>query len=78
LIQNLFWDLVASVTGQYAEAGVFSRGAHDATATFDIGNPNPKIEVAESIEAGLRRAVGPFRFELTGYYTNSTASFSAI
>jgi iron complex outermembrane receptor protein len=74
LIQNLFWDLVASVTAQYVErapkpAELFSRGAHDATSTFDIGNPNLKIEVAESIEAGLRRAVGPFRFELTGYYT---------
>jgi iron complex outermembrane receptor protein len=68
------WDLVGSVTAQYVErapkpAELFSRGAHDATSTFDIGNPNLKIEVAESIEAGIRRAVGPFRFELTAYYT---------
>jgi iron complex outermembrane receptor protein len=74
LIQNLFWDLVGSVTAQYVErapkpAELFSRGGHDATATFDIGNPNLKVEVAESIEAGIRRATGPFRFELTGYYT---------
>jgi iron complex outermembrane recepter protein len=74
LIQNLPWNLVASVTGQYVErapkpAELFSRGAHDATTTFDIGDPNLKIEVAKSVEAGLRRAVGPFRFELTGYYT---------
>ena len=74
LIQNLPWDLVASITGQYVErapkpAELFSRGGHDATATFDIGNPNLGIETAKSIEAGLRRATGPLRFELTGYYT---------
>jgi iron complex outermembrane receptor protein len=74
LIQNLPWNLVASITGQYVErapkpAELFSRGAHDATTTFDIGNPNLGIETAKSIEAGLRRATGPFRFELTGYYT---------
>lgn len=74
LIQNLPWDLSASITGQYTErapkpAELFSRGGHDATVTFDIGNPNLGIETAKSIEVGLRRATGPFRFELTGYYT---------
>ena len=74
MIQKLPWDLVASLTGQYVErapkpAELFSRGPHDATATFDIGNPNLKIEVAKSVEIGLRRAVGPVRFEVTAYYT---------
>jgi iron complex outermembrane receptor protein len=74
LIQNLPWNLVASLTGQYVErapkpAELFSRGVHDATITYDIGNPNLGIETAKSIEAGLRRATGPLRFELTGYYT---------
>ena len=74
LIQNLPWDLAASATAQYVErapkpAELFSRGAHDATATFDIGNPNLKTEVAKSVEVGLRRAKGPFRFEATAYYT---------
>jgi iron complex outermembrane recepter protein len=74
LIQNLPWDLVASVTGQRVErapkpAELFSRGAHDATATFDIGNPNLTIETASSVEVGLRRATGPLRFEATAYYT---------
>ncbi len=74
LIQDLPWGLVASITGQYVErapkpAELFSRGAHEATATFDIGNPNLGIETAKSIEVGLRRATGPLRFELTGYYT---------
>jgi iron complex outermembrane receptor protein len=74
LIQNLPWDLVASVTAQRVErapkpAELFSRGPHDATATFDIGNPALTIEVANSVEVGLRRATGPLRFEATAYYT---------
>jgi iron complex outermembrane receptor protein len=74
LIQNLPYDLVGSITAQYVErapkpAELFSRGAHDATATFDIGNPNLTIETAKSVEIGLRRATGPLRFEATAYYT---------
>jgi iron complex outermembrane recepter protein len=74
LIQNLGWDLVGSITAQYVErapkpAELFSGGAHDATATFDKGNPNLKIEAAQSVEVGVRRATGPFRFEATAYYT---------
>src|SRR6266404_129552 len=74
VIQNLPYDLVGSVTAQYVErapkpAELFSRGAHDATATFDIGNPNLTIETAKSVEIGLRRATGPLRFEATAYYT---------
>jgi iron complex outermembrane receptor protein len=74
LLQNLPYDLVGSVTAQYVQrvpkpAELFSRGPHDATGTFDIGNPNLTIETAKSIEAGLRKATGPFRFEATAYYT---------
>jgi iron complex outermembrane receptor protein len=74
VIQNLPFDLVGSITAQYVErapkpAELFSGGGHDATATFDKGNPQLKIEAAESLEVGLRRATGPFRFEATAYYT---------
>jgi iron complex outermembrane receptor protein len=74
VIQNLPYDLVGSITAQYVErapkpAELFSRGAHDATGTFDIGNPNLAIETARSVEIGLRKASGPFRFEATAYYT---------
>jgi iron complex outermembrane recepter protein len=74
LIQNLPYDLVGSITAQYVQrapkpAELFSRGAHDATATFDIGDPNLTIETAKSVEIGLRRATGPLRFEATAYYT---------
>ena len=52
LIQNLPWDLVGSITAQYVErapkpAELFSGGGHDATVTFDKGNPNLKIEAAQ-------------------------------
>lgn len=74
LLQNLPGDLVGSITAQYVErapkpAELFSRGAHDATGTFDIGNPNLTLETAKSVEIGLRKATGPFRFEATAYYT---------
>src|SRR3981189_96120 len=74
LIQNLPYDLVGSITAQYVQrapkpAELFSRGPHDATATFDIGNPNLTIETAKSVEIGLRRATGPLAFEATAYYT---------
>src|SRR5207253_2147033 len=74
LLQNLPGDLVGSVTAQYVErapkpAELFSRGPHDATGTFDIGDPNLAIETAKTVEVGLRRATGPLRFEATAYYT---------
>ena len=74
LIQDLPLDLVGSITAQYVErapkpAELFSGGGHDATVTFDKGNPNLDIEAAQSLEVGLRRAKGPFRFEATVYVT---------
>ncbi|MBR0852244.1 TonB-dependent receptor [Bradyrhizobium diazoefficiens] len=75
LLQDLPGGMVGSITAQYVErapkpAELFSRGAHDATATFDIGNPNLTIETAKSVELGLRKANGPFRFEATAYVTH--------
>lgn len=74
LIQDLPLDLVGSITAQYVErapkpAELFSGGGHDATVTFDKGNPNLGIEAAQSLEVSLRRAKGPFRFEATAYIT---------
>ena len=73
-LQDLPGDLVASATAQYVERAprapeLLSRGVHDATGTFDIGDPNLQTEVAKSVEIGLRRNKGPWRFELTGFYT---------
>jgi iron complex outermembrane receptor protein len=76
-LKDLPFGVVASLTAQYVERAprtpeLYSRGPHEATATFEIGNPNLTIEAAKSIEVGLRRAVGPLRFEATAYYTRFT------
>ncbi|MGD9656303.1 MAG: TonB-dependent receptor [Methylocystis sp.] len=73
-LQDLPQGVVASLTAQYVERAprapeLFSRGIHEATGTFDIGNPNLGIEAAKTIEIGLRRPIGPFRFEATAYLT---------
>lgn len=75
LLQDLPGGMVGSITAQYVErapkaAELFSRGGHDATATFDIGNPNLTIETAKSVEIGVRKSTGPLRFEATAYYTH--------
>lgn len=74
LLQDLPGNMVASLTAQYVERAphaveLLSRGIHEATGTFDVGNPNLSIEAAKSIELGLRRATGPFRFVATAFYT---------
>jgi len=67
-------NIVARMTGQYAErapdaAELFSKGPHEATSTFEIGNPNLRKEVAKSVEVGLKRSQGSFRFDTSAYYT---------
>jgi iron complex outermembrane receptor protein len=49
---------------------LFSRGPHDATATFDIGDPNLTVEKAQTIDLALRRASGPLRFAASVYATH--------
>lgn len=66
--------IVARLTGQYVErapdAGeLFSKGAHEATGTFEIGNPLLEKEKARTIEFGLKRAKGDLRFDATAFYT---------
>ena len=73
-LQELPYGFVASLNAQYVERApaapeLYSRGAHDATATFEIGDPNLKLERARTVELGIRRADGPFRLDATAYYT---------
>jgi iron complex outermembrane recepter protein len=66
--------MVASATVQRVQRApsaleLFSHGAHDASGTFDIGDPTLKIETANSAELGLRRWLGDFRFDGKVFYT---------
>jgi len=77
LLQDLPLGFVGSVTGSYVERAptgyeLFSQGPHDATATFEIGDPRLRLERARTVEASIRHAVGPLRFEATGFYTRYT------
>ncbi|AOO79692.1 TonB-dependent receptor [Bosea vaviloviae] len=74
LLQDLPFGITSSLTGSYTERApkaseLFSRGAHDAPGTFEIGDPNLKKETAKTVELGLRRTAGPWRFDASLYAT---------
>ncbi|MBB2961703.1 iron complex outermembrane receptor protein [Methylobacterium sp. R2-1] len=76
-LQELPYGFVASLNGSYVERAptgyeLFSQGPHDATATFEIGDPTLRLERARTVEISLRRAEGPLRLDATGYYTRYT------
>jgi iron complex outermembrane receptor protein len=73
-LYDLPLGVVARLTAQYVErapdAGeLFSKGLHEATGNFEIGNPDLKKEAARTVELGFRRAKGAFRFDASAYYT---------
>lgn len=73
-LQALPYGLIAFANAQYVEraprsAELFAKGAHDASATFEIGDPDLKKEAASSVEIGLRRPQGAWRFEVTAFHT---------
>lgn len=66
--------VVARLTGQYVErapdaAELFSKGVHEATGTFEIGNPLLHKEEASTVELGFKRAQGQFRFDVSVHYS---------
>jgi iron complex outermembrane receptor protein len=74
LLYDLPLGVVARLTGLYAERApeaqeLFSKGAHEATETFEIGNPDLTLEKSSTIEGGFRREKGALRFDATAYYT---------
>lgn len=81
ILQDLPNNFVASLNGLYSEraptaAELYSRGPHESTATFEIGDPNLKLERARTIELGLRRDVGAFRLDAAAYHTRYTGFIS--
>ena len=74
LIKDLPSWMQASATVQRVQRAptaleLFAHGAHDASGTFDIGDPTLKIETANSAELGLKRLLGDFRFDGKVFYT---------
>jgi iron complex outermembrane receptor protein len=74
ILYELPMGIVARLTGQYverapADAELFSKGVHEATQTFEIGNPFLDKEAARTIELGFRKGKGPFRFDASAYTT---------
>ena len=66
--------IVGRLTGQYVERApdtleLFAKGPHEATETFEIGDPNLDKEKAATIEIGLKKSKGRFRFDGSAYYT---------
>ena len=74
LLYTLPFGVEARLNGQYVErapdaAELFSKGMHEATGTFEIGNPFLNEEKASTAEIGLKKATGAFRFDASTYYT---------
>jgi len=75
LIFDLGSEIYLSGTAQVVQRApdvleLFSKGPHEATETFEIGNPNLDMETARSIELTLERIDGPVRWEVAAYYTS--------
>ncbi len=49
---------------------LYSKGPHEATATFEVGDPNLEKEKALSVEATLKRDEGDVTFGLAAFYTS--------
>ncbi|ODA66808.1 putative TonB-dependent receptor precursor [Methyloligella halotolerans] len=67
--------MVLRADAEYSEraptaAELFSKGSHHASGTFDIGDPDLDVETAKSIEVGIERNAGRFRFDASAYHTD--------
>lgn len=64
------FGLTFSSTGRApAITELFARGGHDGPQTFETGDPNLKIERANSLEGSIRVKTGRFKFEGSLYST---------
>lgn len=74
MLYELPLGVVARLSGQYTQrapdvAELYSKGPHEATGTFELGNPNLAVEKARTIELGFKRAKGDLRFDTSVYHT---------
>lgn len=76
-LRTLPYDIVARLTLQHVERApdaieLFYKGPHDTPRTFEIGDPNMRLEKADTVEVGLKRAHGDLRFDVSAYHTRFT------
>jgi iron complex outermembrane receptor protein len=74
MLYELPLGVVARLTAQHTERApdlgeLYSKGVHEATGTFEIGNPDLRIEKANTVELGFKRAKGGFRFDASVFHT---------
>lgn len=74
LLYDLPHDVTMRMTAHHSERApadgeLYSRGIHEATGTFEIGDPFLTTEKANTLELGFRRATGAFRFDTAAFYT---------
>jgi iron complex outermembrane receptor protein len=74
LLFDLSQEWTASITGQVVQRApdaleLFSKGPHEATETFELGNAYLDTETARSIEMALKHRSDSFSFDVTGFYT---------
>jgi iron complex outermembrane receptor protein len=68
--QGVKLGLTFSSTGRApAQTELFARGGHDGPDTFETGDPNLKIERANSLEGSFRLNTGKLHFDGSVYYT---------
>ena len=74
LVYNLTDDLSVALNTQYVERApdlleLFAKGPHEATETFEVGDPRLGKESAKSVDLSLRREAGDLTFEANLFYT---------
>jgi iron complex outermembrane receptor protein len=57
---------------------LFVDGAHDATQSYEIGNPNFNVEKSDGVEAGVRYNGGDLVGSVTAYGTNFSNFITAV
>ncbi|WP_404481015.1 TonB-dependent receptor [Novosphingobium sp. BL-52-GroH] len=86
-VAGLAWHPVDTVTlsvnyqhGERAPSAeeLFVDGAHDATQSYEIGDPGFKVERSDGIEAGIRYNGGDLVASVTGYGTNFDNFITAV
>lgn len=74
LLYQLPSNITARTNAQMVERApdtqeLFSKGVHEATGTFEIGDPQLAKEKARTVEVGLRRSQGDLRFDASVFAT---------